>query len=173
MNDVPIIKPTKERMRRMEGYDELTEAQPGGVPKKTGAVRDWGPLENLYRNGGLTQEQYRAGVQLYADCFRGGLAGSRVTMRWEEYISGLGAPGNLDGVERRVFFRNRYFDACTLLRKSFYYDEVHAFCVEDIKAEDIGKRFYKLKTRQTASASATRVIAKGLQLLAKFYGFVK
>ena len=63
MNDQPddIVKPTRERMRRAPGYDELTEVNAGGVSRKSGAVRVWSQLENLYRNKRLTDEQYQAG----------------------------------------------------------------------------------------------------------------
>ena len=45
------INPTPERMRQAGyAFDELAEASAGGMLKKTGAIRVWSALENLYRN---------------------------------------------------------------------------------------------------------------------------
>jgi hypothetical protein len=175
MNDQPdAIKPTRQRMRRAPGYDELTEAQSGGVARKSGAVRVWSQLENLYRNRRLTDEQYQAGQKYYADWWLGLEAGRSITMRWSEYISGLGGgDGNMDAAERRVFHSRRFAKANEVLEGLGTRKAVHWFVINDIKPEDIGRKFWGYSGRKTASAGAVTGIALSLQQLAKFYGLAK
>jgi hypothetical protein len=175
MNDQPdAIKPTRQRMRRAPGFDELTEAQSGGVARKSGAVRVWSQLENLYRNRRLTDEQYQAGQKYYADWWLGLEAGRSITMRWSEYISGLGGgDGNMDAAERRVFHGKRFAEANRLLDDMGTRKAVHWFIINDIPCEQIGRKFWGYREVRTASAGASTSIAISLQRLAKFYGLVK
>lgn len=175
MNDFPdqIIKPTRERMRKVIGYDELSETQAGGVTKKSGAVKVWSQLENLYRNGRLTSEQYQAGQKFGADWWLGYEAGRGVTMRWKEYISGAGVSGDLDAAERRVFHSRRFAEANVLLEEMGVRKPLHWFIINDIPTEQIGKRAAGYRGQRAATASGVTMIALGLQRLAKFYGLVK
>ena len=175
MNDQPddIVKPTRERMRRAPGYDELTETQAGGTTRKSGAVRVWSQLENLYRNRRLTDEQYQAGQKYYADWYLGLGAGRSITMRWSEYISGLGGSGNLDAAERRVFHRKRFAEANKLLDDMGTRKAIHWFVINDTPCGAIGKKFWGYREVRTASAGASTSIAISLQRLAKFYGLAK
>jgi hypothetical protein len=175
MNDQPdTIKPTRQRMRRAPGFDELTETQSGGVARKSGAVRVWSQLENLYRNRRLTDEQYQAGQKYYADWWLGLEAGRSITMRWSEYISGLGGgDGNMDAAERRVFHGRRFAKANEILDGLGVRKAVHWFVINDIPAEQIGRKFWGYKGQRAASASATTVVGLALQQLAKFYGLAK
>lgn len=169
-----IIKPTRERMRRVEGYDELTETQAGGVTKKSGALRVWTQLENLYRNGRLTGEQYQAGLKYYADWWLGLEAGRSTTMRWSEYISGLGGgDGNMDAAERRVFHAKRWAEANKILEELGVRKAIHWLVINDIKPENIGRKHWGYSGRKTASAGAVTGISIALQRLAKFYGLAK
>lgn len=169
-----IIKPTRERMRRAVGYDELTEAQAGGVVRKSGAVRLWNQLENLYRNGRLTPEQYQAGQKYYADWWLGLEAGRSITMRWSEYISGLGGgDGNLDAAERRVFHAKRWAEANKVLEEMGTRKCIHWLIINDIKPENIGRKFWGYAGKHGACASAVTGIVISLERLAKFYGLVR
>lgn len=169
-----VIKPTRQRMRRAPGYDELTEAASGGVTRKSGAVRVWTQLENLYRNRRLTDEQYQAGQRYYADWWLGLEAGRSITMRWSEYISGLGGgEGNLDAAERRVFHAKRFAQANEILEELGVRKALHWLVINDVPCEAIGRKFWGYRTRFTASAGAVTGISIGLQRLAKFYGLVK
>lgn len=173
MPDDQIIKPNKHRLRRAPGYDELTETQAGGVTKKSGAVRVWTQVENLYRNKRLTDEQYQAGLKYYADWWLGLEAGRSTTMRWSEYISGLGASGDMDAAERRVFHAKRWAEANKILEELGVRKVIHWLVVNDIKPENIGRKHWGYSGRKTASAGAVTGISIGLQRLAKFYGMVK
>lgn len=173
MADDEIVRPTSERMRRVRGYDELTEAQAGGVVRKSGAVRIWSQLENLYRNGRLTAEQHQAGQKYYADWYIGLASGKAVTMKWQEYIAGLGGSGDLDAAERRVFHSKRFAKANEKLEEMGVRKAVHWFIINDIPPEQIGRKFWGYKGQRAASASATSTVALALQLLAKFYGLLK
>ena len=169
-----IVKPTRQRMRRAPGFDEMTETQAGGVTRKSGAVRLWTQLENLYRNGRLTPEQYQAGQRYYADWWLGLEAGRSITMRWAEYISGLGSgEGNMDAAERRVFHAKRWAAANKVLEEMGTKKLVHWLVIADIKPELIGRRAWGYRTRFTASAGAVTAIGISLQRLAKFYGMAR
>ena len=169
-----IIKPTRQRMRRAPGFDELTETQAGGVTRKSGAVRVWSQLENLYRNRRLTDEQYQAGQRYYADWYIAMHAGRGTTMRWSEYISGLaGGEGNLDAAERRVFHAKRFAQANALLEGLGVRKAIHWLVINDTACEAIGRKFWGYRTKHKASASAATAASLALQVLAKFYGLVK
>jgi len=165
--------PTPERLRAAPGYDELAEASSGGVLRKTGAIRVWSSLENLYRNRLITPEQYDAGEKLYRDWYLGHVASSQVTMKWAEYISGLAGQGNLDAAERKAFHAKRYAEANHLLDQLRIRKPVHWLVINDIKPEDVGRRLRGYRGQRAASASGTTAVALGLELLAKFYGLVK
>lgn len=168
-----IIKPTRQRMRRAPGFDELTEAASGGVTRKSGAVRVWTQLENLYRNRRLTDEQYAAGQKYFADWYLAGFS-PRVTSRMSEWVQGAaGAPGNLDAAERRVFHQKRFAQANVLLEEMGTRKAVHWFVINDVPCEAIGRKFWGYREVRTASAGASTSIAISLQRLAKFYGLVK
>lgn len=176
MSDSPddIVRPTKQRMRLAPGFDELTETQAGGTTRKSGAVRVWSQVENLYRNGRLTAEQHQAALKYYADWYIGLQSRGKVTMRWSEYISGLGGgSGNLDAAERRVFHSKRWAEANKLLEELGTRKAVHWLVINDVKPEDIGRKFWGYSGRKTASAGAVTGISLSLQRLAKFYGLVK
>lgn len=167
------ILPTEERLRMAPGYDELTEASAGGVLKRTGAIRVWSALENLYRNRLITPEQYDAGEKLYRDWYLGHVASAQVTMKWSEYISGLGGDGNLDAAERKAFHAKRYAQANLLLDQLRIRKPVHWLVINDIKPRDIGHRFRGYRGEERASAAGTTVVAIGLDVLARFYGLKK
>ena len=168
-----IIKPTRQRMRRAPGFDELTETQAGGVTRKSGAVRVWSQLENLYRNRRLTDEQYQAGQRYYADWYISMHAGRGTTMRWSEYISGLaGGEGNLDAAERRVFHSKRFAQANALLEEMGIRKAVHWLVINDT-CEAIGRKFWGYSGKHSAAAGAVTAIGVALQRLAKFYGIAK
>lgn len=173
MADDEIIRPTAERMRRVRGYDELTEAQAGGVVRKSGAIKVWTPLENLYRNGRLTPEQHQAGLKYFADWWIGTQQGKSVTMKWSEYISGISGSGDMDAAERRVFHSKRFAQANVRLDEWGVRKLVHWLVINEIPAEQIGRKFWGYKTRHKAASSATAVVERSLQMLAKFYGLVK
>lgn len=176
MNDRPddeIIKPTRERMRKAVGYDELTETLPGGRTRKSGAKRVWTQLENLYRNRRLTDEQYAAGQRYYADWYLAGFA-PQVTSRMAEWVQNMsGGSGNLDAGERRVFHQKRFAQANALLEEMGTRKAVHWLVINDIKPESIGRKFWGYATRFTASAGAVTGISVSLQRLTKFYGIAK
>lgn len=178
MNDIPqdIVKPTRERMRKALGYDELTETQAGGVVKKSGGLVVWTPLENLYRNGGIDSYQRQAGIKFGVDHFLGYQAGKSVTMRWQEYISGYGAEtANLDAAERRVFHIKRFQEADKILIEMSLRIRrvVHMFTIYDENAIDIGRAVTRFRAANTKSASATTLIQEGLNRLARFYGIIR
>lgn len=174
MNDQPdAIKPTRQRMRRAPGFDELTETQSGGVTRKSGAVRVWSQLENLYRNRRLTDEQYQAGQKYYADWYLAGFS-PRVTSRMAEWVQNMaGGSSNLDAAERRVFHQKRFAQANTILEDMGTRKAVHWFVINDEPCEAIGRKFWGYSGRKTASAGAVTGIALSLQQLAKFYGLAK
>jgi hypothetical protein len=169
-----VIKPTRQRMRRAPGHDELVETAAGGTTRKSGAVRVWSQLENLYRNGRLTPEQHQAGLKYYADWYIGLESRGSITMKWSEYISGLGGgSGNMDAAERRVFHAKRWAQANKILEDLGTRKCIHWLVINDIKPEMIGRRFWGYKGKHSASAGAVTGIALSLQMLAKFYGLVK
>lgn len=175
MNDSPddIVKPTKQRMRRAPGYDELSETTSGGITRKSGAVRVWSQLENLYRNRRLTDEQYQAGQKYYADWYLAGFQ-PNVTSKMQEWIqNGGGGFGSMDAMERRVFHQKRFAQANTILEEMGTRKAVHVFVIGDIPCEVIGRKFWGYRTRFTASAGASTALAISLERLAKFYGLVK
>lgn len=168
-----VIKPTRQRMRRAPGFDELTETQAGGTTRKSGAVRVWSQLENLYRNRRLTDEQYQAGQRYFADWYLAGFS-PRVTSRMSEWVQGAaGAPGDLDAAERRVFHQKRFAQANEILEDLGTRKAVHWFVINDTPCEAIGRKFWGYREVRTASAGASTSIAISLQRLAKFYGLVK
>ena len=171
----PELAATPERMAQAgNAYDEMTEATPGGMLKKTGAIRIWSQLENLHRNRRISDVQHNAGVTFYADWYFTLQAGQSVTMRWSEYISGLGGGGgNLDAAERRVFHAKRYAEANKLLDDIGVRKALHWFVINDITAEHIGRRVQGYRGQRAATASGVTIVGMGLQRLAKFYGLVK
>lgn len=174
LREVPgAVLPTAERLKLANGFDELTEASAGGVLKKTGAIRVWSALENLYRNRLITPEQYDAGEKLYRDWYLGHVASAQVTMQWSEYISGLGGTGNLDAAERKSFHAKRYAQANALLDQMHVRKPVQWLVIHDIKPADVGRRLRGYRNQRAASASGTTIIALGLDLLARFYGLKK
>jgi hypothetical protein len=155
-------------------YDEMAEASAGGVLKKTGAIRIWTQLENLHRNRRITDVQHDAGLKFYTDWYLGLQAGQSVTMRWSEYISGLGGgDGNMDAAERRVFHSRRYAEASKLLDEIGIRKALQLFVISDIPAEHIGRKLNGYRGQRAATASGVTVIGLGLQRLAKFYGLAK
>jgi hypothetical protein len=175
MNDRPddIIKPTKQRMRRAPGHDELTETQAGGVVRKSGAVRVWSQLENLYRNRRLTDEQYQAGQKYYADWYLSGFQ-PNVTSKLQEWIqNGGGGQGSMDAMERRVFHQKRFAQANALLDGLGTRKAVHWFVINDTPAEAIGRKFWGYAGKHSAAAGAVTGLQISLHQLAKFYGLVK
>ena len=173
MSDDQVIKPTRQRMRRAPGFDELTETQAGGTTRKSGAVRVWSQLENLYRNRRLSDEQYAAGQKYFADWYLAGFS-PRVTSRMSEWVQGAaGAPGDLDAAERRVFHQKRFAQANVLLEELGVRKAVHWFVINDTPPENIGRKFWGYSGQRAASASAVTVMGLALQRLAKFYGLVK
>lgn len=168
------VGPTPERLAKASGIDEMAEATTGGVLKKSGAIRVWSALENLYRNRLISGPQYDAGEKLYRDWYLGHVASSQVTMKWSDYVSGLsGGGGNLDAAERKAFHAKRYAEANTLLDQLRIRKPVHWLVINDIKPQDVGHRYRGYRGKERASAAGTTVVAIGLELLAKFYGLVK
>lgn len=169
------IGPTPERLAKAAGLDELAEATTGGMLKRTGAVRLWSALENLYRNHLITAQQRDAGEKFFADWYVGFHAPSQVTMRWSDYVSGLGAGDNqtMDAAERRVFHVRRFQAANTLLDTFDIRKPVHWLVINDIHPQDIGRRFRGYRGKDKAASAGTTAVAIGLQALAKFYGLVK
>lgn len=170
------IAATPERLAKVAGYDEMAEAMSSGMTRKSGAIRVWSALENLYRNRLISPEQYDAGEKYYRDWYLGHVASAQITMKWSEYISGIGGDGNLDASERKAFHAKRYSQANNLLdglgikgvRKV-----LHWLVINDVKPEDIGRRFIGYRGKDKAAASGRTAVAIGLQMLAKFYGLVK
>lgn len=168
------ILPTPERMAQASGFDEMAEATAGGMLKRTGAIRVWSALENLYRNRLITGPQYDAGEKFYRDWYLGHVASSQVTMKWSDYVSGLsGSDGNLDAAERKSFHAKRYAQANCQLDAIGIRKPVHWLVINDIKPQDVGRRFRGYRGQRAATASGVTAVALGLQLLAKFYGLEK
>lgn len=174
MSDHPddIVKPTPQRMRMAPGFDELTEALPGGRTRKSGARKIWSQLENLYRNRRLTDEQHAAGEQYYRDWYLSGQS-PKITSKMAEWVqNSSGGSGNMDAAERRVFHQKRFRQANGILEEMGMRKLVHWFVINDIPCEAIGKKFWGYRDIRTASASASASVAISLQRLAKFYGMV-
>lgn len=170
------ITATPERMRLAGyAYDEMAEATAGGMLKKTGAIRVWSALEDLYRNKRITGPQYDAGEKYYRDWYLGHMASSQITMKWSDYVSGLGGGDNqsMDAAERKVFHVKRYAAANALLDSIDLRKPVHWLVINDIKPRDVGSRFRGYRGADKAQAAGTTTIAIGLQALAKFYGLIK
>lgn len=169
------IPATPERMVKAGyAFDEMAEATAGGMLKKTGAIRVWSQLENLYRNKRLTGGQHDAGVKFYADWYFTLQSGHTITMRWSEYISGLNGSGEgMEAAERRVFHAKRYAAANRLLDELGVRKALHWFIINDIPAEYIGKRIQGYRGQRAATASGVTMISLGLARLAKFYGIEK
>lgn len=169
------VGPTPERISKAQGLDHLAEATSGGMLKRTGAVRLWSALENLYRNRLITAVQRDAGEKFYADWFIGYHAASQITMRWSDYVSGFGAGDNqtMDAAERRVFHVRRFQDASKLLDTFDIRKPVHWLVINDIHPQDIGRRFRGYRGKDKAASAGTTTVAIGLQALAKFYGLIK
>jgi hypothetical protein len=170
MSDHETVRPTKERMGRVQGFDELTEVSPGGVTRKTGAIRVWSNVENLYRNNRITSEQCQAANKFYADWWIGTQSGKYTTMRWSEYISGLGVSGDMDAAERRVFHSKRFAQANKLLDELGLREATHWLVINDVAPAEIGRVLWGYKNRDSASASGVVLINVALQRLKKFYG---
>lgn len=170
-----ILGPTPERLKQAGyAFDEMAEASGGGMLKKTGAIRVWSSLENLYRNGLITAPQYDAGEKYYRDWYIGFQASSQVTMKWSEYISGLaGGENGMDAVERKVFHCKRFAAANALLDQFDMRKPVHWLVIHDIAPRDVGHRLRGYRGKDKAQAAGTTAIALALQALAKFYGLVK
>ncbi|MEY4941555.1 MAG: hypothetical protein RIQ93_3290, partial [Verrucomicrobiota bacterium] len=117
---------------------------------------------------------YQAGQKYYADWWLGLEAGRSITMRWSEYISGLGgSEGNMDAAERRVFHSKRFSQANEILEELGVRKALHWFVINDIPPENIGRKFWGYSGQRAASASAVTALGLALQRLAKFYGLVK
>lgn len=169
------ILPTPERMAQATGFDEMAEATAGGMLKRTGAIRVWSALENLYRNRLITGPQYDAGEKFYRDWYIGHVASSQVTMKWSDYVSGISGSsgGNMDAAERKAFHAKRYAQANVQLDALGVRKPVHWLVIHDIKPQDVGRRFRGYRGKERASAAGTTAVALGLELLAKFYGLKK
>lgn len=165
---------TPQRLQMMgKAYDEMSEATAGGVLKKTGAIRAWSALENLYRNRLITGPQYDAGEKLFRDWYLGHVASAQVTMKWSDYVSGLsGGGGDLDAAERKHFHAKRYSQATAAIPAPVR-KPVHWLVINDIKPQDVGHRLRGYRGQRAASAAGTTAISIGLELLAKFYGLTK
>lgn len=174
MNDMPndIVKPTKERMAKAVGFDELSETQAGGVLRKSGAVKLWTQLECLYRNDLLTYEEYRAGQIFYIDWDKSH-RGGRVTANYKEWIASFGVPPELDGFERRVFHSHRFQDANKILEEWNARKLVHWVCINDIPVEQVGRKHFGYKGQRSAQSSGRTALQMSLARLAKFYGLLK
>ena len=172
---VDVVLPTPQRLRMIgNNFDALSEATTGGIPKKTGAIRVWSSLENLYRNGHISGQQRDAGERYYRDWYIGFQASAAVTMKWSEHISGAdGAAPVMDVAERKVFHAKRFALANKMLDEIQMRKPVHWLCINDIRAEDIGRRSRGYRSKDKAQAAGTTLAVVGLQNLAKFYGLVK
>jgi hypothetical protein len=176
MNDRPddIIKPTRERMRKAIGYDEVVETTPGGLTRKNGAVRLTNAVWDIYKKGRINDEQLSAAERYYLDWYIGFGSTEQVTMRWQEYIGGGHSPsGNLDAGERRVFHQKRYAEANKLLEKMDWRKPVHWLVITDRTAEEVGKLHYRYRGKHSGSAAAVTGLRDALQSLAIFYGLAK
>lgn len=173
------ISPTPERMRQIGGdFDELAEATPGGLLKKTGALRVWTAMENLYRNGVITGVEKDAGDQYYRDYYIVHGGGLNVTMRWRDHVSGFGSGvSDLDAAERREFHRKRLHAANRMLKgltaDERFYKLIQWAVIEDCGSAEIGRRARGLRDRKRAGASGSAALSDALSILAKFYGLKK
>lgn len=169
------VQPTPERLRQIgDDYDDLTEATSGGITRRTGAVRAWTPLENLYRNRLISGPQYDAGEKYYRDWYIGFQASAQVTMKLSDFVSGGGGDSStMDAAERRVFHQRRFAEANKLLDLFGMRKPVHWLIVDGIKPQDVGRRFRGYRGKEKAAASGTTLIATALNGLAKFYGLIK
>lgn len=169
-----IVGATPQRLKQIgRGYDVITEAQAGGMLKKTGAIRVWSQLENLHRNRLITPHQYDAGEQYYRDWYIGFQASAQITMKWAEHISGLTGGGDMDAAERKVFHMRRFVSANQLLETMGLRKTIHWLCINDLRPRDVGHRLRGYRNRDHAKASGTTAVAIGLQALARFYGFAE
>jgi hypothetical protein len=160
-------------MKRAPGFDEVTEVQSGGVSRKTGALRLWTQLEKIYRNKCITAEEYDAGRKYYADWYLAGFA-PRVTSRMAEWVqNNSGSLGNMDAAERRVFHAKRFAEANRILECMGLRKAVHWLVINEIPAENIGRKYRGYRNGRAASASAITAISIGLTQLAKFYGLIR
>jgi len=169
------IGPTPERLAQIgRACDPVTEADAGGMLKRTGAIRVWSQLENLHRNNLITTHQYDAGEQYHRDWYLGFQASAQVTMKWSEHISGMGGSATvLDAAERRAFHARRFAEANGLLDTIGLRKPIHWLCISDIRPRDVGHRLRGYRGRDQAKAAGATAIAIGLDVLARFYGLIK
>jgi hypothetical protein len=176
MNDRPgdeIIRPTKERMRKSIGHDEVVETTPGGLTRKNGAVRLVRHLDDLWKKGLVSDEEREAGYKFHIDHELAGYS-PRVTMDYRRMLGGTdrGQP-DLDAAERREFHRKRWHQACKVLEEIKCRKAMHWFLIEDIKLENIGSKFWGYGGQRASTASARATVSIALYRLARFYGLVK
>jgi hypothetical protein len=176
MNDVPqdVVRPTRERMQKVVGFDEMVEAQSGGVLRKTGAIRISGPIRDIWKKGRISDEQYAAAEKYFIDWWIAHGSQQSVTMRWQEYISGGFSPGgNMDAGERRAFHSKRYAQANELLEELKLRKPVHWLVVCEMRAEEVGRLWWRYRGKHSAGTAAVVGIGNGLQRLAVFYGIAR
>lgn len=169
--DDDIVKPTKERMRKVIGFDEMVEAQSGGTLKKSGAIRLHGPILDIFKKRRITPEQFAAAEKYFADWYIAHGSQQRVTMKWQEYIGGGFSPaGNMDAGERRSFHAKRFAQANALLEELKLRKPVHWMVICEQTAEQIGRLHWRYSGKHSAGTAAVVGIQSGLQRLAVFYG---
>lgn len=170
------VTATPERLRQIgTEFDEMSEVTAGGILKKTGAIRRWTPLENLYRNRLITGPQFDAGEKLYLDHYIGFVASAHVTMQLSDFVSGSSGADNssMDAAERKVFHQKRYREANKVLDLFDVRKPIHWLIFEEIKPQYVGHRFRGYRGKDKAASSGTTTVAIALQGLARFYGLVK
>lgn len=171
--DDEIIRPTRERMAKAIGHEEVVEVTPGGMTRKNGAVRLTGAVADIYKKGRIDDVQLSAAERYYLDWYIGFGSTERVTMRWAEYIGGHSPGGSLDAAERRVFHQKRYAEANKLLEQMGWRKPVHWLVITDRTAEQVGRLHYRYRGKHSGSAAAVTGLRDALQFLAVFYGLAK
>jgi len=175
MTDRPddIVRPTKERLRKSIGWREMVEVAPGGTTRKSGALREIRPLDDLRDKELITPEQYAAGYRYWVDHELSGYS-PRVTLDYRRMLGSLDhSRPDLDAAERREFHRKRWKKANDLLESIACRKPMHWLLIEGIKPENIGKKHWGYRGQRAASASAVTSIRIALFLLAKFYGLIR
>jgi hypothetical protein len=173
------ITATPERMQMVgQNFDEMAEATSGGLLRKTGAIRVWTSLENLYRNKVISAIEKDAGDQYYRDHYIVHVGGMNVTMNWSDHVSSFGGSyGNLDAAERREFHRKRLHAANKTLKNMTmderFYKLIQWVVVDDCGSTEVGRRARGLRDRKRAGASGSASISDALAVLAQFYGMSK
>jgi hypothetical protein len=175
MTDQPddIVRPTRERMRRMIGHDEEVETLPGGTTRKSGAIREWSQLENLHRNNLISDEEYAAGRRYEIDHRMAGFD-PRVTLDYRRMLGSLDhSSPDLDAAERREFHRKRWHQANKVLKECGTRKLIHWMIIENIAPQSIGRKHWGVRGKHTAAGRAVGAIQTSLYRLAVFYGLIR